>query len=52
MIKKLLYSVVFILSIILVIKGKSINGYKGLLVMMIGLLGILSELYLYNRKYQ
>jgi len=52
MIKKLLYTVVFILSMVLVIKGKSINGYMGLSVMMIGLIGILSELYLYNKRYQ
>lgn len=52
MIKKILYTVVFILSIIFVIKGKSINGYMGLSVMMIGLIGILSELYLYNKRYQ
>lgn len=52
MIKKLLYTVVFILSMILVIKGRSINGYMGLSVMMVGLIGILSELYLYNKRYQ
>lgn len=52
MIKKLLYTVVFILSMTLVIKGRSINGYIGLSVMMIGLIGILSELYLYNKRYQ
>lgn len=52
MIKKLLYTVIFILSMILVIKGRSINGYMGLSVMMVGLIGILSELYLYNKRYQ
>lgn len=41
----------FILSIFLIIKGQPIKGYYGLLIMVIGLVGLLVELYLYNKKY-
>ncbi|WP_196002032.1 hypothetical protein [Clostridium sp. 1001271B_151109_B4] len=52
MIKKLIYSLVFIVSVSLVIKGNTIHGYKGLSIMLIGLACLLAELYSYNRKYQ
>jgi len=51
-VKKLIYIIVFLISIFLVIQGKSINNYIGLLMMFIGLGGILSEVYLYNKQYQ
>ena len=52
MLKKLICAVVFIVSMVLVVKGNLIEGYTGLLTMMIGLIGILSELHLYSKKYQ
>lgn len=52
MVKKLIYFSVFILALIMVIKGNTINGYNGLSIMFIGLALMLTELYLYNRRYQ
>ncbi len=52
MVKKIIYTLIFIISIILVIKGNTINGYNGLIIMFIGLAGLLAELYSYNKKYQ
>lgn len=52
MIKKVIYSLAFIVSVFLVIKGNAIHGYKGLFIMLVGLTCLLAELYLYNRKYQ
>lgn len=52
MVKKLLCAVIFIVSIYLVIKGNRIDGYQGLWIMLIGLGGLLSELYVYNKGYQ
>ena len=52
MVKKIIYILVFLVSIILVIKGNSVNGYNGLLMMHLGLSGLLGELYSYNKKYQ
>ncbi len=49
--KKVLYILLFLISIFLVIEGKSINSYTGLLMMLIGLAGILFEVYLYNKQY-
>jgi hypothetical protein len=49
-IKILSEAIIFIFSVFLVIKGQSIKNYLGLLIMLIGLLGILFELYLYNKK--
>jgi hypothetical protein len=40
-----------IFSVALVIKGQSIKSYYGLLIMMIGLSGLLTLLYLYNRRH-
>lgn len=50
--KKLIYIVIFLISIFLVVKGRDVNNYIGLLMMLIGLAGILSEVYLYNKQYQ
>ncbi|MEN8079247.1 hypothetical protein ABFP60_20005 [Clostridioides difficile] len=52
MVKKIIYVLVFIISMMLVIKGNTVNGYNGLIMMFIGLAGLLIELYSYNRKYQ
>lgn len=49
---KLLYLLVFIISIVLVTSGQRNVGPVGLLIMLIGLAGILLLLYLYNKKYQ
>ncbi|SHI72068.1 hypothetical protein SAMN02745163_00717 [Clostridium cavendishii DSM 21758] len=50
--KKFIYIILFLLFIGLVVKGNYVRGYNGLLIMMIGTAGILSELYMYNRKYR
>lgn len=52
MLKKILYVILFIISLGLVIKGNTIPGYSGLAVMTIGLAGLLTELYMYNKQYQ
>lgn len=52
MLKKLIYVIVFIISLVLVVKGNRIPDYKGLIVMFIGAAGLLSELYIYNKGYQ
>lgn len=49
---RLLYLVVFIVSMALIVNGQHNIGPTGLLVMLIGLAGILVLLYLYNKKYQ
>lgn len=49
---RLLYLLVFIGCIALVVVGQRHIGPGGLAVMIVGLLGILVLLYLYNKKYQ
>ncbi len=49
---RLLYLLVFIVSMVLIIAGQKNIGPVGLLVMLLGLGGILLLLYLYNKKYQ
>lgn len=50
--KKILYLIIFIISLILVVKGRTITNYYGLMMMFVGLIGILGEIYLYNKQYQ
>ncbi len=52
MIKKLVYLVIFIVSLVMVVKGNRVPDYKGLIMMFIGTTGLLSELYIYNKSYQ
>ncbi|MCI9400228.1 MAG: hypothetical protein HFJ07_10535 [Lachnospiraceae bacterium] len=49
---RLLYLLIFIVSMALIITGQRKIGPKSLLIMLVGLAGILLLLYLYNRKYQ
>lgn len=49
-IKGLFATLFFIFSVYLVIKGQSIKSYLGLVLMLIGLSGILVELFIYNKK--
>jgi len=49
---RLLYLIVFIVSMTLIITGQRNIGPAGLLTMLVGLVGILVLLYLYNKKYQ
>ncbi len=49
---RLLYLLVFIVSIVLIVTGQHNIGPAGLLTMLVGLAGILVLLYLYNKKYQ
>lgn len=49
---RLLYLLVFVVSIVLIVAGQRRIGPAGLLVMLIGLAGILVLLYLYNKKFQ
>lgn len=50
--KKILYLIIFIISLILVVKGRTITNYYGLMMMFVGLIGILGDIYLYNKQYQ
>ncbi len=49
---RLLYLLVFIASMALIVTGQRKIGPGGLATMLVGLLGILLHLYLYNKKYQ
>lgn len=49
---RLLYLVVFIVSVALIVIGQCNVGVAGLLTMLAGLAGILVLLYLYNKKFQ
>ncbi len=49
---RLLYLLVFIASMTLIVTGQRKIGPGGLATMLVGLLGILLLLYLYNKKYQ
>lgn len=49
---RLLYLLIFIVSIVLIVTGQRNIGYTGLLTMLVGIAGILVLLYLYNKKYQ
>ena len=48
----MVYLLVFIISMTLIVTGQRSIGPLGLLFMLIGLVGILLLLYLYNKKYQ
>jgi hypothetical protein len=50
-IKILIMILVFCLSVFLIIKGQIIKSHLGLLMMLIGLTGLLLELFIYNKKY-
>lgn len=49
---RLFYLLVFIASMTLIVTGQRNIGPSGLVTMLVGLLGILALLYLYNKKYQ
>lgn len=49
---RILYLLVFVVSMALIVTGQRNIGPAGLLTMIVGLAGILILLYLYNRKYQ
>ncbi|MEF2245136.1 MULTISPECIES: DUF6903 family protein [unclassified Paenibacillus] len=49
---KLLYSVMFIAGLALVILGQKNIGPSGLMTMLLGMVLLISLLWLYNRKYQ
>ncbi|MDU5105239.1 MULTISPECIES: DUF6903 family protein [unclassified Clostridium] len=52
MLKNIILTILFFVSLLLVIKGNSITGYFGLSIMFIGMAGVIFELYIYNKKYQ
>lgn len=52
MLKNIILTILLFVSWFLVIKGNSIAGYTGLAIMFIGMAGVISELYIYNKKYQ
>lgn len=52
MAKKIIALVLFLLSLWLVTKGMRISGYNGILMMLAGAGILLSELYVYNKRYQ
>lgn len=49
---RILYLIVFLVSMAFIVIGQRSIGPAGLLLMIVGLAGILVLLYLYNRKYQ
>ena len=49
---RILYTVIFVVSVALIAVGQRNIGPAGLLVMLVGLAGILILLYLYNRKFR
>lgn len=49
--KGIIAALFFVISLYLIIKGQTINDLTGVAMMMIGLAGLLVELYLYNKKY-
>ncbi|GAA0182335.1 hypothetical protein SH2C18_47310 [Clostridium sediminicola] len=49
-VKAIVAALFFILSVYLVLKGQNIKGYLGLVIMLMGLFGILLELFIYNKK--
>ncbi len=51
MVKNIIKLICFIIAMILVIKGAANTGYMGVLMMVIGVLIIIGEIYLYNKKY-
>lgn len=50
--KKIINIILFIIFLGMVIKGNDVIGYKGIGIMIVGLMGLLSQLYLYNKQYQ
>ena len=50
-VKALRILLVFIVSIILVFVGRAKEGYMGLLLEIIGIVGLILELYIYNKQY-
>ncbi|GAB6168896.1 hypothetical protein JCM1393_13560 [Clostridium carnis] len=50
--KKLIYGILFLVSMFLVIKGNSMVGYSGIAIMLLGMAGLIAELYIYNKRYQ
>ena len=51
LVKALIILLVFIVSIILVFVGRAKEGYMGLLLEIIGIVGLVLELYIYNKQY-
>lgn len=49
---RIIYLMIFVLSMTLIITGQRNIGVTGLVCMLIGLVGILVLLYLYNKKFQ
>lgn len=43
---------IFIISIFLVFYGRATTGYVGLFLEIIGIIGLIIELYLYNQQYK
>lgn len=50
--KAMIMLVIFFVSIFLVFYGRTKIGYFGLFLQILGIIGLLSELYLYNKQYR
>lgn len=50
-IKTLIMLGLCVIAVFLVIKGQILQGYYGLSMMLVGILILLVELFIYNRKY-
>lgn len=49
---RFIYLIIFVLSMALIVTGQRSIGPMGLVFMLLGLVGILLLLYLYNKKFQ
>ena len=52
MLKNIILTILFFISLFLVAKGNTILGYNGLVIMLFGMSGVISGLYIYNKRYQ
>ncbi len=49
--KIMIYILVFIVSMALIINGQRNIGAQGLLIQLCGLIGLIAEVYFYNKKF-
>lgn len=51
-VQNILLAVVFVFSIVIIFIGQKNIGYMGLLIEIIGLVGLIGVLFMYNRRYK
>ncbi len=47
----IIMTTIFLVAMAMVIRGLRLPSYKGVAVMLLGIIGIVADLYLYNRRY-